>query len=78
MKKIQPQKIKKLKVFWLPELHLKTINTHNFWPVGPKNTKFILPRSLLQDTSLQKKKKIIKFTAACPKQQQAKISSIDV
>jgi hypothetical protein len=56
-KKIQPKKIKKLNFFWLPELHQKTSNTHNFWSIqkiGPKYTKFVPPRSLLWGTSSQK------------------------
>jgi hypothetical protein len=30
LKKIQPPKVKRLKVFWLPKIHQKTSNTHNF------------------------------------------------
>jgi hypothetical protein len=70
MKKIQP-KILFFIFFGLPELHLKTSNTHNFWSVCPKNTKFILPRSLLQSLASQKVSKIQKFIAlvgACPNQ----------
>jgi hypothetical protein len=34
----------------LPRLLLKTSNIHNFWSVGPKIMKFVLPQSLLQDS----------------------------
>jgi hypothetical protein len=56
-KKIQLKKVLKNKFFGLPELpelHLKTSNTHNFWSVGPKNAIFVLPRSLFQGASSQK------------------------
>jgi hypothetical protein len=56
-KKSNSKKLKNKKFFGpleLLELHLKTSNTHNFWSVGPKNTIFVLPRSLFQGTSSQK------------------------
>jgi hypothetical protein len=51
--------------FWLPELHLKTSNTHNFWSLGPKNTKFILPRSVLHSPPSQKVSKNPKIYCTC-------------
>jgi hypothetical protein len=60
----------------LPELHLKNSNTHNFLSIGPKDTNFILPQSLLRGASLQKVFKNPKFIAlirAYPKTAKAKI-----
>ena len=37
----------------LPRLLLKFSNTHNFWSIGPKIMKFVLPQSLLQGTCSQ-------------------------
>jgi hypothetical protein len=56
-KKSNPKKLKnknKIGLPELPELHLKTSNTHNFWSVGPKNTIIVLPQNLFQGASSQK------------------------
>jgi hypothetical protein len=49
----------------MPELHLKTSNTHNFLSIGPKNTTFILPQRLLHSASLQKVSKNQKNYCTC-------------
>jgi hypothetical protein len=48
-------------LFPVPILLLKTSNTHNFWSVGPKNSIFLFPRSLLRDASSQKVSKNLKI-----------------
>jgi hypothetical protein len=38
----------------LPKLLLKFSNIHNFWSIGPKIMKFVLPQSLFRGTCSQK------------------------
>jgi hypothetical protein len=45
----------------LPRLLLKTLNTHNFWSIGPKIMKFVLTWSLLRDICSQKLSKNLKI-----------------
>jgi hypothetical protein len=79
MKKNPTQESFFLKSFWLPELSLKTSNTHNFLSVGPKNTKFVLPRSLLRGASSQKvskEPKIYCIHSSLPKNTKAILASL--
>jgi hypothetical protein len=50
---------------WLQHIHrllIKFSNTHNFWLIGPKIMKFVLPWSLFRDACSQKVSKILKIS----------------